>query len=366
MKIAFHFDADHERFDRDFGVPVLKEIFRLLLQQDTTNLHLKVFTGDIAALDYLRDKKNREELWRGFFMPPRPVWQSLRPDFMDFLYNKKVFVVAFEGMGARLRDIIHEGMLNDDTYLGAQQIHEANPVHWVLYGASLVPSYRITGSNLHLIYSIGSEDERDEGLAVNFRDELPFSNIVFEELSVSHTILDSYSSYEHAARVANLANKLYDHLNLVADQLMLRLTDLAPDLYDNMYATLTEFENVETSGDLARAALACRKMLEALAGKLSPPGDGPGAAPSGYPDRLRARISEHAGGIGKDVLLAQLLDISARIKELGNADFEAYSGDPSMEAGRLLMGLLVFIHDTIALPALKSGQEAGDRRQETV
>lgn len=354
MKIAFHFDADHERFDRYDGIPVTKEIFRQLLQGDTANLHLKVFTGDIVALDYLKDKSNREEIWRGFFMPPRPVWQSLRPDFMDFLYNKKVFVVAFEGMGPRLRDKLHEALLNDDTYLGAQQIHEANPVHWVLYGASLVPLYRITGTSLRLFYTIGSENEMDEALAVNFRDDLPFSSIAFEEMAVSHTILDTYSSYEHASRVANLSTMLYDHLNLVADQVMLRLTDLAPDLYDRMHETLIEFEDLDNPGGLARAAVAGRKMLKVIAGRLSSSGEGGATFHEDYLDRLTAYIFERAGGTQRENLLSQLQDIKARIHKHVTSDRSMDDVDSLFEGGRLLLGLLIFICDIVLLGPPKS------------
>lgn len=356
MKTAFHFDADHERFDRYYGLPVIKEIFRALLNQDTSSLHIKVFAGNICVLDYLRDKKNREELLRGLFTPPRPVWQSLRPDFIDFLFNRKIFTLAFEGMSARLRDTLHEVLLNDDTYLGGQQVHEANPVHWVLYGASLLPSYRIVGSNLRLFYSIGHGDEKDEGLAEDFRVDLPFSSVTFEELEVHHTILDSYSSYEHASRVANLSSKLYDHLNLLADQMMLRLTDLAPSLYQSMYETLTEFEDIETPEELTKAAQSCRKMLETMASQLSPPEDQPeksdGKSRSTYIDRLQEYISNTLSG---NVLLSQLEDINSRSYKILDQTYRGtYNSDPRMEAGRLLIGLLIFINDVIMLAAPSS------------
>ncbi|MFZ5648689.1 MAG: hypothetical protein ACOY30_13835 [Bacillota bacterium] len=357
MKIAFHFDADHERFDRYYGLPVIKEIFCLLLNRDTSNLHLKVFTGNICVLDYIRDKKNREELLKGLFTPPRPVWQSLRPDFIDYLFNRKIFVIAFEGMSARLRDTMHDALLNDETYLGAQQIHEANPVHWVLYGASLLPSYRIVGPNLRLFYSLGHGDEKDEGLAEDFRAELPFSTVTFEEMEVPHTILDSYSSYEHASRVANMSSKLYDHLNLVADQLMLKITDLSPNLYQDMYKTLTEFEDIDTSEELARAAISCRKMLEVLADRLSPPESGPEAGSEGKTgqlDRLREYIAR--SGTESDILLSQLQDITSRsFKILDQTYRGTYGDDPRMDAGRMLIGLLVFIHDVISLATRPQG-----------
>ncbi|MFZ5651379.1 MAG: hypothetical protein ACOY4I_11070 [Bacillota bacterium] len=361
MKIAFHFDADHERFDRYYGLPVIKEIFCLLLQRDISSLHLKLFTGSICVLDYLRDKKNREELLKGLFTPPRPVWQSLRPDFIDYLFNRKIFVIAFEGMSARLRDTMHDALLNDETYLGAQQIHEANPVHWVLYGASLMPSYRVAGPNLRLFYSLGQGDEKDEGLAEDFRADLPFKSVTFEEMEIPHTILDSYSSYEHASRVANLSSKLYDHLNLVADQLMLKITDLSPNLYQDMHTTLTGFEDIDTPEELSRAAMSCRKMIEALADRLSPPESGQEAGgdmmKTSHPERLRQYIA--GSGPGSDVLLSQLQDITSRSFTILDQTYRGnYGDDPRMDAGRLLIGLLVFIYDVISLDIRPPGQPA--------
>ena len=356
MKIAFHFDADHERFDRYYGTPVIKEIFRALLNQDTSSLHLKVFAGNICVLDYLRDTKNHEELLQGLFAPPRPVWQSLRPDFIDFLFHRKIFTLAFEGMSARIRDMLHEVLLNDETYLGGQQVHEANPVHWVLYGASLIPSYRIVGSNLRLFYSSGHGDEKDQGMAEDLKIDLPFSSVTFEELEIHHTILDSYSSYEHASRVANLSSKLYDHLNLVADQMMLRLTDLAPGLYQNMYETLTEFEDIETPEELTRAAQACRKMLGFMSTRLSQPGVQPekneAASDSDYIGQLREYI---AGSQSGSLLLSQLEDINSRSYKILDQTYRGtFNSDPRLEAGRLLIGMLIFINDVIIMAAPSS------------
>ncbi|MHB8158187.1 MAG: hypothetical protein ACYDEQ_12460, partial [Desulfocucumaceae bacterium] len=353
MKIAFHFDADHERFDRYYGLPVVKEIFSLLLGKDTSSLHLKIFLGAICSLDYLRDKKNREELLRGLFTPPRPVWQSLRPDFIDYLHNRKIFVLAIEGISTRLKDYLHEALLNDETYLGAQQIHEANPVHWVLYSASLIPSYRLVGTNLRLFYSTGQGDEKDVGLAEDLKSFLPFSSVTFEEMEVHHTILDSYSSYEHASRIANLSSKLYDHLNLVADQLMLRLTGLDPGLYENMYSALTEFQDIETTEDLPRAALACRKMLESLADRLSPariPKEESKSTRPDYAEKLRKYIADT--DINKEVLLAQLQDIAGRSYKILDDAYRGNSqGDPGLAAGRMLIGLLIFINDIVSIAA---------------
>ncbi len=347
MKVAFHFDADHERFDRYDGIPVIKEIFDKLLQEPT-DIYLKIFTGNIDALDYLKAKNSREEIQKGIFLPPRPVWQALNPNFIDYLFDNKIFVVAFEGISSKLRDSLHNTLLNDDTYLGAQQIHEANPVHWVLYGASVVPMFRINGKKLSLLYAIGQEFEWDRAVIANLKNDFPFESIEFEEVSVTHTILDDYSSFEHASRVANLSSMLYDHLNLLADQLMLRLIQVAPDLYELMNDTFIEFESLESPQGLSKASIAGRNLLEKLSGRIVakqalqvPEGN--------YLERLENFINHSATGSKRDYLAAQLHEIDACIKAYSSPDIFDKDVDTIYEGGRLLTCLIIFVGDIVAL-----------------
>ncbi|NTW05708.1 MAG: hypothetical protein HGA27_06290 [Peptococcaceae bacterium] len=342
MKVAFHFDADHERFDRYDGIPVIKEIFDRLTQEPG-ELYLKIFTGNIDVLDYLREKDNREEIQKGIYRAPRPVWQSLNPKFMDYLYNNKIFVVAFEGINSRFRDILHNTLLNDDTYLGAQQLHEANPVHWILYGASVVPMFRINGKKLSLLYSIGQEFEWDRALVANLKSDFSFETIEFEEISVSHTILDNYSSFEHASRVVNLSNMLYDHLNLLADQLMLRLTNLAPELYGLMYDTIIEFESLDKPGGLQKAAVAGKNLLAKLAAHITNQRDD---NPEDYGGKILRHISGLAGENRQNYLRSQFQEIDSCILRFSSENIDndldaIYQGD------RLLVCLIVFVNDLL-------------------
>ncbi len=346
MKVAFHFDADHERFDRNDGLPIIKEIFEKLTTAPG-DLYLKIFTGNIDALDYLKGKDSREEVQKGIFLAPRPVWQCLNPNFIDYLYSNKIFVVAFEGINSRLRDELHNTLLNDDTYLGAQQIHEANPVHWVLYGASVIPMFRINGNSLSLLYSIGQEFEWDRALVANLRDDFSFDKIEFEEISVNHTILDNYSSYEHASRVANLSSMLYDHLNLLADQLMLKLTALAPELYMLMNETLIEFENLNEPNGLNKASAAARNVLEKLSVSIF--SCAKEKAPKGsYLEQLMFYINLTSDQKRRDYLAAQLQDIDSCIALYSSDEAEA-DIDAIYEGGRLLTCLIVFICDMLSL-----------------
>jgi hypothetical protein len=342
MKVAFHFDADHERFDKYDGIPVIKEIFDRLTQEPG-ELYLKIFTGNIDVLDYLREKDNRDEIQKGIYRAPRPVWQSLNPDFMDYLYNSKIFVVAFEGISSRLRDVLHNTLLNDDTYLGAQQLHEANPVHWILYGASVVPMFRINGKKLSLLYSIGQEFEWDRALVANLKSEFSFESIEFEEISVAHTILDNYSSFEHASRVVNLSNMLYDHLNLLADQLMLRLTDLAPELYGMMYDAIIEFESLDKPGGLQKAMAACKNLLGTLAVHLAGNRED---SQGDYGGVINRYISGLSGENRQSFLRVQFQEIDYCIEKFSSENVDS-TLDAIYQGDRLLICLIVFVNDLL-------------------
>jgi len=160
--------------------------------------------------------------------------------------------------------------------------------------------------------------------------------------------LDSYSSYEHASRVANLSTILYDHLNLVADQVMLKFTDMAPDLYDKMHQTIIEFGDLDNPGGLQRAAKACQKMLIILAGRFSPK-DGSGDASDNYFKGIESYISGRTQGTEREYLLSQLQDITDRI----DSQLAFKSGideiNPLFEGGRLLLGLIIFTCDVLML-----------------
>lgn len=157
MKVAFHFNADLEGFSGYYGTPIEEMCFRILLVQDPSRLHFKIFCGDLLISNYIRDAEKRDKLIRGLLRPPRPLWQSLHPNFPELILAHRIYVLVFEGMGSKIRDVLHTDLESNKAYLGAQQVHEANPIHWVLYGASLIPSYRLLGRELRLFLLHGRE-----------------------------------------------------------------------------------------------------------------------------------------------------------------------------------------------------------------
>ena len=360
MKVAFHFNADLKGFRGYYGTPIKEICFRVLLAQDPSQLHLKIFCGDLLVSKYIYDAKKRDKLMRGLLRTPCPLWQSLHPDFPELMLTHKIYVLVFEGIGNKICDVLHTSLEGYEAYLGAQQVHETNPIHWVLYGASLVPSYRLLGKELRLLYSVGEKDTRDEGMAEHWR-KLPFSSVTFEDLGVRHTIFDTYDSYEHACRVADLSETLINHLDGVADQVLLRLSDMAPQLTDVLYSAFQRLEHLETSEDLAYASLSCRRILENLADVVYPPRKelvgGRRVADKEYRNRLWAYISDRLSGREKELLLSELNDIGRRVDKLYDIANKGIHDKVSLsEARRLLLGEVILLYDilTLAPPPRKS------------
>jgi hypothetical protein len=272
----------------------------------------------------------------------------------------RIYVLVFEGMGSKIRDVLHTSLEDNEAYLGAQQVHETNPIHWVLYGASLTPSYRLLGKELRLFYFMGEKVTRDEGMAEHWR-KLPFSSVTFEDLGVRHTIFDTYNSHKHACHVADLSETLVDHLDGLADQVLLRLADLAPQLTDMLYSAFQRLEHLETSEDLAYASLSCRRILKDLADALYLPRkelvEGRRVTDKEYRNRLWAYISDCLSGREKELLIAELNDIGRRVEKLDALANKGIHDKVSLsEARRLLLGEVILLYDilTLAPPPRKS------------
>lgn len=356
MKVAFHFNADLEGFSGYYGTPIKEMCFRILLAQDPSQLHFRIFCGDLL----IRDAEKRDKLMRGLLRPPCPLWQSLHPDFSELMLTHRIYVLVFEGIGNKICDVLHTTLEDNEAYLGALQVHEANPIHWVVYGAYLVPSYRLLGKELRLFYSMGKKGTRDERMAEHWR-KLPFSSVTFEDLGVRHTIFDTYDSYEHACRVADLSETLVDHLNGVADYVLLRLSDIAPQLTDVLYSAFQRLEHLETSEDLAQASLTCRRILKYLADVVYPPREelveGRRVTDKEYRNRLWAYISDCHSGREKELLIAELNDVGGRVEKLDAlANKGIHNKVSRSEARRLLLGVVILVYDILilSLPPMKS------------
>lgn len=351
MKVAFHFNADHPKFGVYYGLLIEEICFRALLRADLSSVNVKVFRGDLLIHFHVRNQKQLEAVRKTLLVPEGSVWSALSPKFGDYLLKHNIDVVLFEGMPRKLRDHLHKSLCGEEAYLGALQIHEAIPIHWVLYGESLIPAYRIVGSTLRKFYYEG--EDRDEGLVEHWR-KLPFKKVEFEDPGFKYTIFDKYNSFERAKRMADLTEDLGDILGFVAESVITRVADIAPKIPDMLYSALARLETASTEEDYAQLAVSCRRILKRLADALYPPRsekvNGRSVTEDKYINRLWAYLKQQLKKTDSQLVLSELEDIGNRIDRLYDLASKGVHADiDPLEARRVLLRTVMLLDDCLIL-----------------
>ena len=359
MKIAFHFEAYPETCQKVHSLCIKESFFRCLLNSPFEDIHLKIFEGSLLVHDYLDTEEKKDFLIEGLLGYHLPIWRAIDdPHFRSALVSKDIWVLAVEGTTPKLRDYLCLELGKEDSWLGALQVYEASPIHWILYSAKLPPKFRFLNREARVFYSMGEEDSKDAGLA-NFLKGLPFKSVDWEDLGPRHTILDAYHhSPEHAKRVAELSDELSEHLARMADDVLLRLGEINPHLRDNLHAALRRFELTDTVDALSHAADSCRRFLHGLADALYPPRsesvDGTKVGAQEYRNRLRVYVKEKLEG-KKNAreryrVLADLDDIAKRIDKIDILCSKGVHGNISRsDLHRLIISLVLVTYDLLCL-----------------
>jgi len=145
-------------------------------------------------------------------------------EFADALFSATIYVVAAEGLVRSVEEYLDHQLRRDSSSLGCLEIDPANRVHWVLYTQKLIPRYQYLDGEIRLFYR-----EFEEGEGADTKDlsraadlERQGFRVAWEDIGLRYTIFDSYQSFEHAARLADLQTYLSEHLARVADEILLR------------------------------------------------------------------------------------------------------------------------------------------------
>lgn len=146
MKIAFHFDADHEELADYYGLPIRRVLFGCVLNSRTIDLHTKIFQGDVLLAMQTMDREktetgeirhfNRERFLSAIqtlLEPGSHIWMTFSEAAVKTLLNGNVFVLLFESISFRDAMEIDQELRAYPWYLGALQIDDTCPIHWVTY-----------------------------------------------------------------------------------------------------------------------------------------------------------------------------------------------------------------------------------------
>ena len=272
MNIAFHFDINAIRteYKAPYYLPILGKLFQTLLDESSSYTHLKIFSGDLLIWEHIQygtDEESLNKVLEGILGVHFPVWRDIDEKFYQAIFSTSIAVVALEGVSSRVRDTLLSVFKKEDSYLGAIQIYGANRLHWNLYNQALIPQYRYIDKELRILYSSLNDDDKDIGLEEHWR-MFPFKSIHWEDIGAWHSIFDTYTSFEHAKRLAALSDTLSDHLLQLVDDVILRIGDLDAKLQSELYSALRTFNLAQTSSDFAQVATSCRRFIEFLADTL--------------------------------------------------------------------------------------------------
>lgn len=326
MKVAYHFNADDSaslaegRYDLTF----LRRSFSALRVADgDAQAHVKIWHGDLDAWNRGRTLEQRAAIEAALFRNGQNLWNEVNaPLFLSRIFTTNVYVIMVEGLSEAMRDQIHADLKWEPLYYGALQVYEAIGEHWVLYHATLVPTYRYYRGQLRIFCMVDEEDDQDKSLEEYWVDSGLFRSVVWEILGARYTVFESRDNFEDARRLSELDRMLPADLSVMVDDLLMRLRDEKPQLCDELYAACERLRTIKTSADAAQAAVSCRRFLEGLADRLYPARaervNDRKVDQASYMNRLAAYIEVNLGG--------EKAAVAEQLNEMGTALRDPYDG----------------------------------------
>ncbi len=368
MKISYHFDADDESLGNYYGAPIRKALMNAILESRVIDLHSKIFQGDlllrsrsvdIEQLDEDRqvhhfNKDKYIENINNLLNPDSHIWRTITDESIDRFVQNNVWVICFESISFNDCCRIDEALKKTDFYLGAIQVDETSKTHWLAYPGSLVPCYRIVGKSLNVFWDGVSDDSKDEGHLEELK-ELGFKDVSFESLNGRFTIFDNYHNYEHARRIAELKADLGDSLASLADQVISRLSDPAPEIGSKLWSALRSFNRAEVNEDYAHVAVSCRRIIEYVADCLFPSQakevGGRKVGKAQYKNRILAFASkELASNTNIELVAISVESLATQLDKLSNLSNKGVHAEVfKSEARRCLIKTILILDDIISL-----------------
>ncbi len=367
MKVAFHFNADDDSLGGYYGFPIKVFFFRTILKHRTLNISTKIFIGDLLlhnlAMDVTRDgdtethtfnPQKYDIAFERWINPGGHVWRQFNWESLESAYRSNIYVLCLESVDSQTANYLHEELIGFSPYLGAMEVDDSSVVHWHLYSNSLIPAFRVINRELYLFWDGYNEDTKQTGLQDDF-EKIGFAKVCFESLEGKYSIFDQYHNYEHARRIAEWKTRCGNLLAFMADDVVSRLTDVAPDLGDRLWSMLKTFEEAETNEQYAQVTASCRRIIEYISDVLFPPVEGTDSERKlerkHYRNRLLAFADiERKSDANIDLIVASTEMLSSQIEKLSELSNKGVHTEVYRhEARRCLLRTLMLLDDIISL-----------------
>ena len=278
-------------------------------------------------------------------------WNTFDMHRLIGLREHNIYTVCFESIDNKTALYLDNALKDFTPYLGAAKIMEDDQLQWILYGMSLVPFGRIVNRSLNVFY-----DEWQTPFMLDSSWVGIFDKVTEEKLNLRYTIFDKYHDYSHARRVAEWKENCGSMLAFVADDVVSRISDIAPDISDKLWAALTGFEGAETNEQYAQVMTSCRRIFEYVVDRVAPESDE--LTESGHSikkNKYRNRLYEYAMRCRKsdadiDMILASLDHLTAQWDKLNAlANKGVHAEVYREEARRCFIRTILLLEDIVSL-----------------
>lgn len=286
MKSAFHFDYMHPTLKdkTNYAYSICADVLRIILNAKNLNLSSKIFIGDLLLSNMASDvnysdttttvKFNKDkflEILPLWLNPRINNWCTIAQKGIDCVLRHNVFVICFESLDLLSAGKLEQSLLkNVDSYIGALEVDETSIIHWTVYSDYIGPIFRIINKDFFVFWDGISEESKNTGFIENL-SFLPFNKVEYESLNGKHTIFDEFQNFEHARRIAEWKHQFGSLLAFIADDVINKLSDSAPNLGNKLWAALNTFIEAETDEQFAQVSATCRRIIEYVSDQLFPP-----------------------------------------------------------------------------------------------
>lgn len=284
----------------------------------------------------------------GMFL--RAPWCTLPGhDYLQRIADTEVFVITASGATLSQVRAVHLELRKDPAYIGALEVDPADGPQWVIYIDSFQHRFRVWGSRLTLLHTVG--DELFDNQLEPWRALGLFEEVEFESIGALGTPFDSRSGPDHSALMGHLEDRMVDHLGGTASAVVARLSHLEPGLPEELSAAYTAIERCTTPANARQVATSVREFMVLLADALLPAESG--KTRSGHEltrgkwlNRLAEFIERRADGADPSLLQSRLKLLGPLLNELGHdSSNEVHSPRPDRQIVATLLAELLVICD---------------------
>jgi hypothetical protein len=347
MRMAFYFDA--AAFGGNYAIGSYELFFGCLRRYEGRSPHLLVAVGDLSGNSLSNDSGTPvEDIYRRMIYG-HPVWADVE---IDDLLVRNVFVMAVDGCSLDLRDWLHACLRDHGSYLGASQAIDSEPIHWALLREGLAAYFRVVDGGVRMFFnsaSLNSDEDRDEAVAGEIA-RFGFGAVQWED-NYGEGLIFGADTFGYWRRRAQLQPFAEHRLEALADDVLMRLNAINPDLSEELHAALEALSRAERPPQFAQALLSCRRVLEQLADDLYPAkksSSGVRLDKQSYLNRLTQFVVE---ALPEDLESQRLIeDLHRRMRTwVDSCSAGIHAGAGGKQSQRLAGELLEILRDLVSL-----------------